>query len=365
MKKTVSLFLTVIMSFSLFIFAGAEGAKTDTFKMASLNVAGLPDFSAFQGGEVDMESVMSFINNKTMNNQTVIGRYINARDYEIFAVQEDFFYHDFLASELSDYKYSTQWKGGVPWGDGTSVFTKTSPLTGEEHIKWNTLSGDGSEQDGADVYSRKGITYVCVEIEEGVYIDVYNIHTDAFDDPGSTAARKDNFRQLADLIDSKNTGRPVIITGDFNISSHHKGNESAEYLTSRLIKEEGFKDAWTELYNGGDYDDYSAWHSQGAYWGSWDSVEKFLYRDGENVKITCDSVSYVKDIVNENGEAVSDHAMIEGEFTYTVTGGADSGEKPSKTENPLEALFRKILSFFDALFSGLSNIDNIFANLFG
>ena len=59
--------------------------------------------------------------------------------------------------------------------------------------------------------------------------------------------------------------------------------------------------------------------------------------------------------------------MIEAEFTYTVTGtpGEETGEAQSKKESFLEALFRKLLSFFDALVTGLSNIDNIFANLFG
>lgn len=363
MKKVISVLLAALMCFSLMVFASAEETETGTFKIASFNVAGLPNFEAFQGGEVDMDSVMSFLNNKTISNQKVIGKYIESCDYDIFATQEDFFYHDFLAAELKSYNYSTQWQGGVPWGDGTTVFTKNYKMTGEQHIKWDMLSGDGSAEDGADVYSRKGITYVCVEIADGVFVDFYDIHADAYGDEGSMEARKDNFRQLADLINSKNTGRPVIITGDFNISSHHTYDPSGVYFNKRLIEEEGYKDAWTELYNGGNYDDYSSWYSQGSYWGRWDSVEKFLYKDGTNVKIDCTDFSYNYNIPDEDGNHVSDHAMIDGVFTYTVTGSADSSEKPSKTETFRQQLYRRIQAFLESLYLGLSNIVNIIKNL--
>lgn len=367
MKKIMAVTLALLMCISFTVISYAEAPKTGSFKVSSFNVAGLPSFEAFSGGDVDAESIVSFIANKTMKNQTIIGKYIEGQDYDIFATQEDFFYHDFLAAELKSFNYSTQWQGGVPWGDGTTVFTKDKKMTGEEHIKWDMLSGDGSQEDGADIYSRKGITYVCIEIDDGVYVDFYDIHADANGDEGSQKARTDNFRQLADLVNKKNTGRPVIVTGDFNISSHHQNwDSSGKYFTERLIKKEGFKDAWTELYNAGDYEDFSYWTdtfgpTQAGYWGKWDSVEKFIYKDGDNVSLKCDSFNYNNEVVDENGEHCSDHAMINAKFTYTVTGAADNGENESKTESRLEALFRKILSFITALVDGLSNVKNIFA----
>jgi len=363
MKKITAIFLSALMIFSMFIFTvGAEDEKTGSFKALSFNVAGLPDVSSLSG-EVTAESIAKLIDNKTMSNQRVIGKFVNSSDYDVFATQEDFFYHDILAKYLTDFNYSTQWQGGIPWGDGTTVFTKNMKLTGETHTKWDMLSGDGSAQDGADVYSRKGITYVCIEIAEGVNIDFYDIHADAFGDEGSVKARKDNFRQICDMIAQKDTGRAVIITGDFNISGHHSYEESGKYFTERFIEQEGFKDAWTELYNDGDYYDFSKFistlgASYESYWGHWDSVEKFLYRDGDDVKLTCDSFNYINDITDEEGNNVSDHAAIEATFTYSAT-GVGSAEKESKIETQKESLFRKLFSFIIAFLTGIFNIKNI------
>ncbi len=362
-KKITAIILAVLTLSSVCAFSvSAEELPSGTFKALCYNVAGLPKFDMFSG-KVTAKKIWSFLDNPAIANQKCIGKYVNSGDYDIFATQENFFYDYFLEKELTNYNYSTQWRGGVPWGDGTSIFTKNYKMTGEEHIMWNSLSGNGTEDDGADIYSRKGITYACIEIGNGVYIDFYNIHADAFGDEKSVVARKDNFKQLADLIDSKNTGRPVIITGDFNISSHHTGDASGVYFTNRLIKEEGFKDAWTELYNNGNYDDYSEWgqklgYGYNDYWGKWDSVEKFLYRSGNTIELKCDSFEYFFDILNSDGERCSDHASASASFTYTVK-GVTTGEKPSKKENIFERFYRKYISFFFSLFTGLISIDRI------
>ncbi len=362
-KKVLSLIISVILVFSVFsICAFATDIKTGSFNAMSFNVAGLPKTSALSG-DIDATSVIEFINNKTIINQKAIGKFVNAGNYDIFATQEDFFYHNFLEEGLTNYNYSTAWQGGVPWGDGTTVFTKNFKMTGEEHIKWNSLSGDGSADDGADVYSRKGITYVCLEIADGVFVDFYDIHADAFGDEGSVVARKDNFKQLCDLIDEKDTGRPIIITGDFNISGHHTYEESGRYFTERFINEEGFKDAWTELYNDGNYTDFSKFAGYPSYWGVWDSVEKFLYRDGDNVKLTCDSFEYLNNVIlNENYENVSDHAAITASFSYVATGEGIS-EEETVPETTKDFVLRIVFSFIDSLMRAFSNLSNILAYL--
>jgi hypothetical protein len=42
-------------------------------------------------------------------------------------------------------------------------------------VKWNTCS----DASGADFLTLKGSTFMCAIIDEGVYIDFYNLHADA------------------------------------------------------------------------------------------------------------------------------------------------------------------------------------------
>ena len=141
---------------------------------------------------------------------------------------------------------------GIPGGDGMNVFSKY-PIYNAERTPWDMTYGVIKE--GADELTPKGILYSVIDLGDGLYVDFYVIHADAFDGEGSRAARNDNFRQLAELIASKGSTRPVIVTGDFNTSSHL--DQGAEF-TRIMITEGGFKDAWTELYNGGNYTDYKA-----------------------------------------------------------------------------------------------------------
>ena len=352
MKKVLAVLLSVLLLGSSFAVAASAAATGDSGSFSALcyNVAGLPDVSFVTGEEArDVPA-----------NQTTIGKFVSEQKYDIFAVQEDFGYHDILVKALPDYKYKTSHHGGVPVGDGTNTFTRTFPMYDEAHIVWNQLYGIAD--DGADEFSQKGITYTCIEIAKGVYVDFYNLHADAYGDAGSLAARQDNFRQLAALINSRSVNRPVIVTGDFNAFVY----QDASGLKETLVDGAGLKDAWVELYNGGNYDDCEAFlaeygESWTNKWGVWDSVERFMYKDGEGVSLTCDSFRYV-DVKNSDGKSCSDHMAAEATFSYAVTGELPA-EKPQTSKGSLltglQEAFRRIITFFKALFMGFSNLDKV------
>ncbi|MCR5484686.1 MAG: hypothetical protein K6F09_03745 [Clostridiales bacterium] len=286
----------------------AENGQTGTFRVFCYNVFGLPKL---------ISGVDRGVKWDTTFNQRSIGRYLNGEPYDVVAVQEDFGYHRLLAAEMTKYKYRTQPHGGIPSGDGTNIFTFEKKMYNEEHIPWNTLYGIVT--DGADRFSQKGLTYACIEIADGVYVDFYNIHTDACDDEGSVKARADNFRQLKELISNRKIDRPVIVTGDFNETM----SDDFAGMYHFLVNGCDLKDAWTELCNGGDYEDFTSYEDKYGYdtedkLGVWDSIERFLYKSGGGVEITCDSFDFY-DVKNERGESCSDHKAARTTFTYKVT----------------------------------------------
>ncbi|MBE6615760.1 MAG: hypothetical protein E7631_10710 [Ruminococcaceae bacterium] len=274
-----------------------QAEKTDEkleISILNYNVAGLPKL--FGNAAADVEA-----------NQRAIGQILAGSEYDIIAVQEDFGYHKALAAGLTGYPYTTNHSGGVPGGDGMNIWAKY-PLYNETREAWEEAYG--IIEDGADEMTPKGILYTVVDLGDGVYLDFYDIHADAYGDEGSAAARRAQYLQLAEMIEEKSEGRPVIVTGDFNISLHH-GDSCG--LWENFMEPLGLRDVWIELYNNGNYTDFSAWADSGE---EWDSIEKFLYRSGGGVEIDPLSFAYTY-IFGEDEVSLSDHPAAEASFTVT------------------------------------------------
>ncbi|MBR1810536.1 MAG: endonuclease/exonuclease/phosphatase family protein [Clostridia bacterium] len=381
-KRVLAVLLSVLMLASLAavgVYAEDEPeVKTGAVSIISYNVAGLPNWKALTGEDTETN---------VAQNQTSIGTILNASGADIIAVQEDFGYHSSLVKPLTNYKLTTNHTGGVPGGDGMNIYAK-SRIYSETRIPWE--KSYGVIDDGADEMTPKGILYAVLAIGDGVYVDFYDIHADAYGDAGSKAARRDNFRQLAALINEnyEKNGRPVIVTGDFNISGHHKTEanpDGDDGFTELLIEGAGLKDAWTELVNiqeyGGSYTDFSAViEDKGAsytdYWGKWDSVEKFLYKDGTNgVTLNAENFYYqwytdqhaaqINDEAWEEGreaQNLSDHAAAIVFFSYTAPADYAENTDDLKVNEPnfLKKIFNKIKIFFQDLRKLFSHLGDLF-----
>ena len=339
-KRSISIILAVLLvatAFSVCAFA----AEPKEVKILSYNVAGLP-----VSGDVPY-------------NQAALGNLFNKSGCDIIAVQEDFTFHDMMVQDLSKtlYPYWTYHTGGVPGGDGLNIFSKYK-LYNEERTTWRSLSG--VIEGGADELTPKGILYTCIELEDGVLLDFYTIHADAYGDKGSVEARSDNFRQLAEIIKARGTSRPVIIAGDFNTAHHLKGEASRNVFRSELIDGCGFKDNWIEIVNGGDYDNIKGY--EGDYFGHWDSLDKVLYRDGDGVKLTATDFEY-KFFRNSVGDSISDHSATVSTFTYEKTDSFTENEdnmevvKPDKNRN----IFAFVKTLIMDLFKLLTDFDKLLA----
>lgn len=349
-RAVIASVLCVLMAVCVMSVSAGASNEVKTLKILSSNVAGLP---------IDIDVPLK---------QAAIGKYINARDYDIVAVQEDFTFHTYLADEATNYPYKTIHTGSIPWGDGLNVFSKTK-IYNEERVVWDSLSGvlDG----GSDELTPKGFVYTVVELEGGVYLDFYSIHADAYGDAGSQAAREDNFRQLADHILARKTDRPVIVAGDYNAFLHQREGNSDTGVYEHMIGRAGMLDGWVECHNGGDYEDFSYYIEKygpgyNSTCGVWDSIERVMYKDGGGVHLEITELRYDPLTTDSLGE-LSDHPALHLEFTYEKTDDFVENSDPLavKKEDKKESVFRRIYYFFLDLFKLLSDWDALMGLLGG
>ena len=321
-----------------------DASEKYTVKAVNFNVAGLP-FAILQGEDVGA-------------NQKTAGKYLSENGFDIVAVQEDFGYHKQLTGSMSGFNYITNHTGGIPGGDGLNIFTKNMPVYNETRVPWNDASGVLS--DGSDELTPKGFVYTVIDIGNGIYVDFYNLHADAYGGKGSVAARTSQYKQLAEFIKARSVenDRPVIVTGDFNYHIHSQEDNASLY--NILYKQCGLKDAWVEYHNNGDYFNMYNWHITGIpAWGNWDSVERFMYKSGGGVDVVVSDFGYTQ-VCDGSGEAISDHAAAECDFTFIKTSDFVENTQTLETVKAKKNDFiHSLMWIVTAFFKVLSDIGNL------
>ena len=348
LKRSLSLFLAMVLLAALAVpaFAATETAVDETVSFLCYNVAGLPIPSAFS----PTKKVVPTATKK-------IGEVLNNCGCDVIAVQEDFQFHGILARQMTNYPYQTFTSGGIPVGDGLNIFSKY-PLYNVERVAWNEAYGIFTQ--GADELTPKGFIKCTVDYK-GLLFDFYNIHVDAYGSEIDCLYKVKQFNQLLDYITENSAGRSVLITGDYNAVMHSDVNAR---LYPIMIEGGGFKDAWCEVINNGDYfqgeDKYERINYFASlyqdYWGYWDSVERMLYRDGD-LQLTALTNEYEL-YVDENGNPLSDHASCRFDFRFT----ADRYVRPEmelkepRRESIFSAISRRVHYFFHSLNLILTNL---------
>lgn len=348
MKKIISILLTVVLfvGCTSLAFAEDDNTVTGTLNLVSFNVDGLP-----------IPAALSSTKRDPIKATKLIAKQINASDCDFLSAQEDFNLHPILEKNL-DMEYATLTSGGVAVGDGLNFFSKY-PIYNVGRVAWN--SAYGVYDCGSDELTPKGILYCTVEIADGVFIDVYNIHADAWEDEKSMQAKSDQFDQLIELVEEHSgTDRAVILTGDFNTNYtvFRAGYQNGTYkidLCQKLIDNfigHGFKDAWIEYNLDGNYDVTYAelWEKYGCeYPRNWDTLDHVYYRDGVGVSLELIEAvydSFDSDEITWDGH-VSDHAAVRAKLQYTVN--------PDEVK-PLESKQTEKFNLFDYIFSAIKTI---------
>ncbi|MGW0707068.1 jacalin-like lectin [Streptomyces sp. NPDC002643] len=269
----------------------AAAATTGTFNVLTYNVAGLPAGLSSSDPET---------------NTPLISPRLGA--YDIVNVQEDFNYHAALYAG-DDHPYRTATSGGVPFGDGLNTLSDYA-FEDFERVKWNDCTG-------TNCLTPKGFSLARVRLAEGVFVDLYNVHTNADDDDAALAARRANIEQLCDFIQANSSGNAVIVMGDTNTRYTRAGDN-----IRTLLSENNLKDPWVDLVKGGTppaQGSDALVCDSAAPTNTCEVVDKVLYRGSDLVSL--DATRYNNEwtkFLREDGEHLSDHYPHTVDFSYTL-----------------------------------------------
>ncbi|MFE0513881.1 jacalin-like lectin [Streptomyces sp. NPDC058964] len=276
----------------------AAAAGSGTFSVLTYNVAGLPE-------------ALSSASTPRDTSTTEIGRRI--APYDIVNVQEDFNYHAYLYS-TDTHPYRTATSGGAGIGSGLNTVSGYAWDGGDfERVRW-----DSCQIDSGDCLTPKGFTFMRERLAEGVYIDFYNLHTNAGTNDGDLASRADNLNQLTSFIQSHSAGNAVVVMGDTNTRYTRTGDTIAEFAAAN-----GLTDAWVQLIRGGTPpakgSDALVCDQTGATVpSSCEVVDKVLYRGSEPV--TLNATSYDNEhgeFLTSDGRMLSDHDPVTVGFSWS------------------------------------------------
>ncbi|WP_084599582.1 RICIN domain-containing protein [Actinoplanes subtropicus] len=201
-------------------------AAAGTFSVLSYNVAGLP------------QAVNSASTERT-SATTAIGRRLSP--YDIVHVEEDFNYHAALYAADS-HPYRTPTSGGAGIGSGLNSLSNYQYDEDDfERVHWNSC-----QYDSGDCLTPKGFTFMRVRLSEGVYVDFYNLHTNAGTNDGDEQSRADNLSQLTSFIQSHSAGNAVVVMGDTNTRYTRSADTIADFVANNQLV-----DSWVQLERGG------------------------------------------------------------------------------------------------------------------
>ncbi|MFJ9584088.1 jacalin-like lectin [Streptomyces acidicola] len=271
--------------------APAAAADSGTFNVLTYNIAGLP----LGLGDSDPET-----------NTPLIGQRLGP--YDIVNVQEDFNYHASLYANDS-HPYRTATSGGAAFGDGLNTLSDYS-FEDFERVKWNNCTG-------TNCLTPKGFTLARVRLAEGVFVDLYNVHTNADDTADALAARRANIEQLSDFIQANSAGNAVIVMGDTNTRYTRSGDN-----IRTLVNENGLTDPWVKLVKGGTppaQGSDALVCDAAAPTNDCEVVDKVLYRGSDLV--TLNATRYNNDwksFLRSDGKHLSDHYPHAVDFSYTL-----------------------------------------------
>ncbi|CUA77095.1 putative protein Mb0912 [Mycobacterium bovis AF2122/97] [Rhizoctonia solani] len=219
--------ITLIIAAFLFFTTSAgptEPADTlsGTFNLMTMGVDGTP------GGRGQSDADKK---DKTM----YIAMVITLSNYAIVHVQEDFNYHETLY-QYSNYRYRTETSGIFPSGSGLNTLSKYN-WTDFKRVKWDLCS--------KGCLGQQGFTFMRVQIDRGVYIDMINLDTNAGAESSNQVARRSNIKQVSNFINTNSVGNAVIVFGNTNsLYTSSQDNIRLFNTENQLI------DAWVQSVGG-------------------------------------------------------------------------------------------------------------------
>jgi hypothetical protein len=282
MKTTTFTACTLL---GLVCLAGAPAMAVDgTFSTLTYNVAGLPQgFSSAAGNRAAATALISCF----------------VKQFDFVNVQEDFNYHAALYDSCDDHPYRSPTSGGVVFGSGLNSLSRF-PYMDWERVRWNACNG-------VDCLTPKGFTMARTRLAEGVYVDIYNLHTQAQTTDADLSARRKNLQQLLGYIESNSAGNAVIVMGDTNTRYTRTGDNIAQFMRH------GFNDVWISRLRNGSVPaagEPALVCDPTVTSPDCEVVDKVMLRDNGFVGLRAIDYRIAMDAVDGNGVDLSDHRGI-------------------------------------------------------
>ncbi|KAI1780698.1 mannose-binding lectin [Hypoxylon cercidicola] len=272
-------------------------ATSGEFNILSMNVAGLPAF--LNGNEVPGDKT---------TNSGLIGTKFAQYDYDIINVQEDFNYHAYIY-DTDTHAYRTATSGGVPFGSGLNTLANFDWID-FERVKWDICSDASSN----DCLTPKGFTFMRAAIDDGVYIDVYNLHADAGTEDDDITARAANLQQVADAIDARSVGNAVLVFGDTN-SRYTRAGDGIRVFS----EQNGMTDSWVEIIHGGTIPTTETVCENPSTTNECETVDKVIYRGSPVLDLTATYWNYESTkFLQPDGSILTDHNPVTVNFTWSA-----------------------------------------------
>ena len=272
-----------------------------SFNITTYNIDGFPDY----------------IGGNSNTNATAIAGILETLALDIVVFQEVFTVtkHNIFTTNTTTATYpyrSNHFRGtNISFGDGLMQYSRfpfDKTTAGFNRVRWAKCSGDLigyllGLYANPDCQTEKGFTMSQTEITEDLVIDLYNLHMDAGGDPASVEARTVSMAQLADYINTVSLGHVVVIAGDFNL-------EWSDSPENRQIMEQFLADTGITL-------------ACVAMTGSLDNCNNNFnfpdhigYRNNDSFALTFLSLEHIPELIDENGEDLSDHKALKAEIAW-------------------------------------------------
>jgi Ricin-type beta-trefoil lectin domain/Jacalin-like lectin domain len=271
-------------------FGGPAKATSGSFSTLAYNVAGIP--FEYSGANATLHT-------------PIISCYI--RPFSIVNVQEDFNWHADLYNDCDNHLYRTPTSGGIGIGDGLNTLSNF-PFDDLDRVTWTNRAD-------ADALTPKGFTMVRVRLQEGIYVDVYNLHAQAGTSSTDLTDSESDVAQMLSYIEGNSAGNAIMVLGDSNTRYTRAGQNMWEFL------HHGFTDVWIQDIRSGDVPLIGNPLLCGAVETASPTCEvtdKVLFRN--NGFLTLQASQYVdrQDAVDGSGVQLSDHHPIEVDWSFTT-----------------------------------------------
>ena len=299
-KRLITAAASVVLTLTCMIAASpsatAASTQSGSFSFLNYNVAGLPVVHE-PPTTLSMEDAATQIGDRLA-------------PYDIVNMQEDFNYHAYIYA-ADAHAYRTATSGAAGFGDGLNTVSNDNFIDFERD-KWSSCYPDNG-----DCVTPKGFSYMRMQLAPGVYLDYYNLHTNAGTSSGDETAREAEWQQLDSFIATYSAGDAVIVAGDTN----SRYTRTADDLQS-FVSTNGLTDAWVQNELSGVAPAAGAnplMCNEAAITNTCEVTNKTLYRSSRF--LTLNATYYNNEhakFLDSNGLMLSDMDPILTDFTWSV-----------------------------------------------